>query len=251
MKKTVALLLLCSPLANAQQPEVVSAYVTGDYVRAVELAEAADTADDLAFAARAVLAEAISVDAQNPAPDALQLAERLSRDALVLDNFHSEAKIQLAISLSLMARPMTLRQARRSGYGEASRDLAKEVLVADPSHHLAHGFLAVWHVEVIRRGGRFGAMIMGASINTAREHYEAANETDPDNASIHWQWARALASINPKRYEDEINMALDHAAVAISDDALETVMQARAARLHALMQAGAFEDAEAMAKMLL
>ena len=251
MKKTVALLLLCTPLANAQQPEVVSAYVAGDYMRAVDLAEAANTADDLAFAARAVLAKAISADASNPASEALQLAERLSREALVLDSSHTEAKLQLAISLSLMARPMSLRQARRSGYGEASRDLAEDVLADDPAHHLAHGFLAVWHAEVVRRGGRIGAMIMNASVKDAREHYQMANITDPDNASIHWQWARALASINPKKYEDEINAALNLAAVAELDDALEGVMQSRAAALSALMQAGAFDEAETMAKTLL
>lgn len=251
MKKIVALLLLCSPLATAQQPEVVSAYVAGDYARAVELAEASYTAGDLALAARSVLAEAISTDEKNPDPEALIEAEVLARAALAQDEANLEAKIQLAISLSLRARPMSLGAARRSGYGDVSKALAEDVLEVEPGHHLAHGFLAVWNAEVVRRGGRIGARIMGASVKRGRRHYAAANEADADNASIHWQWARALASINARKYRNEISVSLSLALAAEVDDALEGVMQERAGRLNHLMNAGAYKEAETLATALL
>lgn len=251
MKKIVALLLIASPMAEAQQPEAVDAYIEGDYSRVVTLAETSETTDDLALAAQSVLAEAISADEENPDPNALSEAERLARAALARDPGNLEAKVQLAIALSLKARPMSLGDARRSGYGELSKDLAEEVLAVEPNHHLANGFMAVWNAEVVRRGGSFGALIMGAGLKNGQQYYLTASRVDPDNASIHWQWARALASINPKKYRDEINGSLSLALNAHVDDALEGVMQDRARRLVTLMDAEDFDEAEALSQRLL
>lgn len=251
MKKIVALFLIASSVAQAQQPDAVAAYVAGEYHHVVALAEVSGTAGDLALAAQSVLADAISTDEENPAPAALAEAEGLAREALALDGGNLDARIQLAIALSLKARPMSLGDARRSGYGEISKDLAEEVLAVEPNHHLANGFLAVWNAEVVRRGGRLGALIMGAGLKRGQEHYLIASRTEPGNASIHWQWARALASINPRKHRDEINGSLALALNAHVDDALENVMQARAARLAALMDAENFDEAEALSRRLL
>lgn len=230
-----ALVLLALPRpAAAQGQDALQAYSTGNYDKALAAAAAAGNADSDAFSARVLLAKALSSE-QGLSSDLLSKALAEANAALSLEPDHVEARMQKAIALSLMARLMDNAEARKSGFGGEARDLAEGVLTADPENAYAHAFLAVWHVEVLRRGGTLGAMVMGASLRDARRHYEAASASAPDDASIHWQWARALAALDAKKYRPEIEAALAAARAAHTDDALEAVMQARAAELAGLL----------------
>ena len=251
MLRVLALLILFSATAVAQHEEAVSAYVAGDYNRVVTLTQTSEQAADLALSARAVLAEAMSTEMGEPALSTLKQAEALAREAIMLDERYAEARVQLAISLSLQARPMSNRQAMRSGLGQQSRDIAREILADDPNNIYAHGLLAVWNMEVLRRGGRIGARLMGASRKSARQHYADAAAIAPDDGSLHWQWARVLAATNARKYASEINSALNASVAAQTNDALEEVMQGRAARLKAAMDADDFVAAKALALELL
>ena len=44
---------------------------------------------------------------------------------------------------------MTVGEARKTGWGDEARDLAEAVLDDEPDNFYAHGFLSVWHVEVV------------------------------------------------------------------------------------------------------
>jgi len=95
-----------------------------------------------------------------------------------------------------------------AGYGERGKKLAEEVLKSDPRNFYAHGFLAVWNIEVERRGGSMGAWMMGrASITPAS--IEAARQLAPDDVGVHWQYARALAALDLKRFQGEVKSALN------------------------------------------
>ncbi|MEM7328856.1 MAG: hypothetical protein AAF437_08970 [Pseudomonadota bacterium] len=219
--------LSCISAAAAEEAHLI-AFTEGRYAEAASVVETSHAPDALAFAARSLLAEAISDEAFNVSPVLIEQAEQLSREALIEAPDHIEARLQLAIALSLKARPMTTRDARRAGYGDDAKRLADSVLEDDPTNTYAHGFLSVWHIEVRRRGGAIGASIMGASIRTAREHYQAAIRLSPDDASVHWQYARALASLNAKKYRREIESALAQALDCGAETRLEQVMQTRA-----------------------
>ena len=251
MIRFFVLLFLMAPLAHAQQKEAVSAYIIGDYGTAAEIAEASGQADDLAFAAQSVLAQAMSVETGQPAQSALERAEVLARKALAVNESHVDARLQLAISLSLQARPMSNRQVRRSGIGQTAKQLADDILAEDGANVFANGLLAVWNVEVLRRGGRIGGRIMGASIQAGRQHYETGVMASPDDGSLHWQWARVLAATNPRKYRSEIDAALAASIAATTDDALEGVMQARAMRLQALLATATQREIKAVAKEML
>jgi tetratricopeptide (TPR) repeat protein len=240
---------LLSP-AYAQGKDAVAAYVAGDYQRALaDIANAPD-ADSRAFAARVVLAEAICSDGQPPAA-LLDTALDEADAALARQPRHIEGRLQRAIALSLMVRPMSAGEARRSGLGSEARDLAEAVLADDPGNLYAHGFLAVWNVEVVRRGGPIGAMIMGASLDKARDHYHAATQIAPEDAAIRWQWARALAALNAKKYRRDIDAALDAAIAAPVSSDLERVMQARAVKLKQVLETDGPRAAEGMAREML
>jgi hypothetical protein len=228
MRWTIAILLALTPAALAEDEAHLIAFTEGRYADAAALAQQTESPDHLAFAARSLLAEAMSAPDFVPPAGLLDRAEALARAALDTEPDHIEARLQLAIALSLKARPLSTREAMRTGYGEDARTLVEGVLEDDPHNPFAHGFLAVWHVEVRRRGGTIGASILGASVKKGRRHYQAAIEASPGDASIHWQYARALASLNAKKYRGEIETTLQAALDCRTDSTLEDVMRGRA-----------------------
>jgi hypothetical protein len=235
---------------QAQSQAALDAFTAGQYDAAFADAAADRSPDSCAFGARTLLAKAISGDTQPPEP-LLMAALGEANSALAAQPGHVEGRLQKAIALSLLARPMSLKDARESGYGEQARQLAEAVLADDPQNAYAHGFMAVWHVEVMHRGGLIGAMIMGASMDSAEAHYAAAMRASPGDASLHWQYARALAALNAWRYRKQIDDALDAALAAPVDSALERLMQARARTLAAAIATGKRRDVEALAQTML
>jgi len=245
-----ALLAAAWAPAGAQESAAVQAYEAGFYVDAAEQAEAVGGADNFAFAARALLADAIATNEQ-PTPERLAEARRLAEAALALDDRHVEGRIQLAISLSLTARPMSARAAMRSGLGQQARDIARAVLADDPTNSYANAYMAVWHVEVLRRGGRLGGTVMGASVRQGREHYKTAIASDPSDAALHWQWARVLTALNAKKYREEIDAALAAAQSIPTESAIEREMQNRARTIEIALANRSRDEVEGLAAEML
>lgn len=230
--------------AHPISSELSEKFARGAYMEAALDAETAATADDLAFAARSLLAYCMTGSGQ---PDAaiIDRAERNAEAALKREPGLEEARLQLAIALSLKSRPMDAMAVWSAGYAERGRKLAEEVLKSEPANIYALGFLAIWNIEVEKRGGNMGAWMMGASIDKARDYYAAAANLAPDDIGLHWQYARALTSLDAKKYSNEAMNALKRAAAANADDHLERVMQQRAADL-----AAALKDDRAAAQKL-
>lgn len=216
-------------------PALHLAFDQGLFDEAATEARAIASADAKAFAARSLLAKAMCGDTQ-PDTATLEAAAALAEEAVVLDPIHVEGRLQLAIAKALIVRPLPGRRGMRDG--RAARQLAEAVLETQPDNAYAHGFLAVWHIEVVGRGGRIGAAVMGASIDQAHAHYARAAAILPGDASIHWQYARALATMNPKRFQAEIEVALAAARRSAPTSRVEQVMADRAATLSELMATG-------------
>lgn len=225
----------------------MAAFGDGKYRDAHALALQTPSADHLAFAARSLLAEAVTLSGQTPPQHLLSEAKALAETALERTPNHNEARLQLAIALSLDARSQTPRKVWRSGIGNQARDLAEAVLQDDPKNSYAHGFLAVWHLEVRRRGGAFGASMMGASVKRARTHYQKAAALTPNDAALHWQYGRALTALNATKYSAEIEAALSLSQASSPRTALEALMQMRAQDLRALIRDAGTRHAESYA----
>ena len=231
---TILCIFCLTPVAAADDPALL-AYHRGDFSEAYEIASfGVESADSLAFQARTLLADGIHTGEQ-PDTALLKEAESLAIKVLKLDPEHLEGRIQLAISLSLQARMMSLKEINDSGYGELSKQLAEEVLQRDPDNAWAHGFLAVWHVEARRMGGVLVASMIGASLDDAKEHFEAAMRSASDNTVLRWQYARALMAFNPGRYRDEVYEILESIRVSTPDDALEFAVRDRAYGFQVMM----------------
>ncbi len=206
----------------------------------------AESADSLAQKSRQLLSECL-VKSGCEDETVPQTAEDLARRALILDESHIEARLQLAISISMQARNMSIGKARKEKVAEAMRDFAESVLVDDPDNAWAHGFLAVWHVEVRRRGGVIGAAIMGASLKKAEAHFQAVLRVAPDNLVLRWQYARALAALDAKRHDTEILSQLNIVSTSTCADKIERAVQKRALYLADAIRHQKFADAETFA----
>ena len=225
-----AFALLAAAPAFADIEAAAEAFRAGRYDAAFEQAAAEPGADSHAFRARTLLAKAMCGEGE-PSRTLIDKALAEANAALKAQPGHGEGRLQKAIALSLIIRPMEIGEARRTGYGEESKALAEAVLAEDPANFYAHGFLAVWHVEVERRGGMIGAAMMGASLKTARRHYDEAIRLSPEDIGLRWQWARALAALDAKKYRDDITEALQEATGSVPQSDLDRVMQGRAAEL--------------------
>ncbi len=250
MRRVIALLIMglatCLPAGADTADE---AFLAGQFMEAARKAEASGGADNLAKAARCILADGMvrgTTTAQQ-----LDEAEKLARAALAAEPRHIEGRLQLAITLSMKTRNMSTREAMDSGYGSDAVDLVKSVLEDDPTNSYAHGFMAVWNVEVVRRGGSIGSAIMGASMDNAREHYAAAIQTYPVDPSVHWQYARALAALNARKYGDNVEILLERAITGEANGALAKAMQARANTFLAFVGTHSNREIERMAQSLL
>jgi hypothetical protein len=225
-----AFALLAAAPAFADIEAAAEAFRAGRYDAAFEQAAAEPGADSHAFRARTLLAKAMCGEGE-PSRTLIDKALAEANAALKAQPGHGEGRLQKAIALSLIIRPMKLDDARKTGYGEESKALAEAVLVEEPANVYAHGFLAVWHVEVERRGGMIGAAMMGASLKAARRHYDEAIRLAPEDIGLRWQWARALAALDAKKHLAEIEEALEVAVNTELASDLDRVMQDRAARL--------------------
>lgn len=236
-KRLTRALIVCAAFACAApafaQPtfsDLIARFSSGGYMEAASDAEHIGGADELAFAARCLLATAMTGE-HDPDPAVVDRATRNAEAALKIDPSHEEGQLQLAIALSLKARAMGVIDAWNAGYGQRGKQLATSVLKQDPGNFYAHGFLAVWNIEARRRGGKLAGSLMGANVEDGRRHYHEAARLAPDDIGVHWQWARALTALDAKRYGAEAADALARAVAARADDHIDEVMQARAVKL--------------------
>ncbi|MAP95550.1 MAG: hypothetical protein CMK07_11425 [Ponticaulis sp.] len=246
----LAVVLLSSQLPAHADDLAEQAYAAGAFVEAKTYAEQeVVSADSLAFQARSLLAECLylgHVIDQN-----LTEAEDLSRLALKIDPSHLEARFQLAVAMSLQARSLGIWEIDEQGIPERTNELTDYLLERDPDNAWVHGFMAVWHVEGRRKAGAFLSGFAGISLKDAEMHYQLATQLDPENLVLQWQYGRALAALNAKKYADEIEAIMRMVISREASDALEERVKVRAAELNKYVAAADYQTAEDFAAALL
>ncbi len=233
-------LALSTALAHAEPPgAALGLYAAGDYVAAADLAEQnTQSADSLAFAARALLAACV-VDGNNRDVAAmLGRAERGARAALEIDPRSVEARLQLAIVFGMRGRRASLPEAFALGYAPRGRRLIDEALTLAPDSAEAAALLGAWHLEVIRRGGGTGAITYGARVAEGLAAFERARELAPDNGAIALQYAVALTELDAPGHAQRIGELLNAVLALSPHDALEAYSHGVAARFAAALETG-------------
>lgn len=202
----LAALCACGVAHADPSPEAASAYAKGAFLSAAEIGERKGDADDLALAARALLAEALIGDA--PDADLVGQAIDCADRALKEDAGSVEARLQLAVALGMKGRRAGLGEALAHGYAQKGRRLISEALARDPNEPWAYALLGGWNLEVVRRGGPAGAALFGAGLSSGRKAFEKALELAPDDGAIAYQYALALLELDGVKYRNDADALL-------------------------------------------
>ena len=185
-----ALLLIATPAAAADN--LFSLYAGGRYDDAIRAGAAAGTADGLAIAARAALADA----AMRPQPclDCLKRAEDFARRAVVTDPDQADGHVWLAAALGLEGRIVGLVRARLANSPAEAKTELDAALKDDPANPYALAALGGWHIEIVRMGGDFLARrVFGAEETLGLALFDRAVKLAPGNVAVHYQIALSLA----------------------------------------------------------
>lgn len=143
-------------------------YESGQYREAIELGESnleeksSTRAEDLVLAARSRLALIDLGRSENHKTDA-RAALADAEKAMKLDPNNAEAHLMKVAALGILARGMSKMKSFRKGIAGKSRKHIEAALTLDPQSAWARAMLGMWHLEIIRRGGKFGARVTGAN----------------------------------------------------------------------------------------
>jgi len=229
----LALVLAGAPADNA----LFALYAEGHYPDAMRRGEESHTAQGLAIAARAALADAM----MRPAPclACLQRGEEDARRAVALDARLSDAHVWLAASLGYQARILgVVRTGLTDSPAQAKAEL-DQALALDPSNPYALAALGGWHAELVRAGGEFLAgKIYDASMEKSLALFDRAERAAPHNVAVHYQIALALGGSDKISYHARIESELQAAIEGPPQTVYEKFVAGRAQELLTLMKRG-------------
>ncbi len=233
---SILLLFLAAPARADDLAAARADYAAGRYQAAAEAGEALGDLDGLLLASQALMADCIS----GTSPDrraAIERAMRHSTAALRKEPSSVRARLQLALGLGLKGRRAGLMEAARHRYAQRGRTLIEEALALDPNDAWAHALLGGWHLEVVRRGGRAGASLMGASVAKGSAAFDKALALGGPDPVVGLLYAVALLELDPKSNAEKAARVLAAAAAAQPADAFEAQMRDEARRLAAVLAA--------------
>ncbi|HWF65116.1 MAG TPA: hypothetical protein VN685_10935 [Rhizomicrobium sp.] len=241
-----ALLALVMAAAPPDSGALFTLYAQGHYQEAMRRGEESHNADDLAIAARAALADAMT--RPEPCLSCLKRAEEDARRAIALDAHLAEAHVWLATSLGYEARLQGVVHAGWNNSPAQAKAQLDAALAADPANPYALAALGGWNAELVRVGGAFLAgKVYDASLDQALALFDRAGRAAPHNVAVHYQIALSLAGLDQVRYRARIKEELDAAIQGPPQTAYETFVAARAQELLTLLNRG---DADAFASKL-
>ena len=238
----IALVVAGAPANDA----LFALYAEGHYQDAMRRGEESHTAQGLAIAARAALADAMM--RPEPCLTCLQRGEEDARRAIALDTRLSDAHVWLAASLGYQARILgVVRTGLTDSPAKAKAEL-DQAAALDPSNPYALAALGGWHAEVVRVGGEFLAgKIYDASMEKSLALFDRAERAAPRNVAVHYQIALALAGSDAVRYRARIEGELQAAIEGPPQTAYEVFVAGRARELLTLLKRG---DTDAFAAKL-
>lgn len=218
----------------------------GNWRLAADQASRLRDADNLAFAARSLLASALlSPSSRNRSTDITQ-ARQFAEAALITDPMHIEGRLQLATALGLQARSGSPTRAFAAGLPQRVRRILDSVVRDAPSQAWAHALLGGWHLEGLRIGGAPARAMLGVNLSAGKVAFARSIRLDPTIAATPFYFAASLLALNPTN-ASEARALLVRAQTAPPRDAFQAEVKARATALIDALDARGPEAAAAMA----
>jgi hypothetical protein len=232
-----ALLALAVAGAPLDSSALFALYAQGHYQEAMRHGEDSHTAEGLAIAARAALADAMT--RPEPCLPCLERAEEDARRAIALDGRVADGHVWLATALGYEARIQGVAHASWNNSAGQAKEQLDAALAADPNNPYALAALGGWHVELVRVGGAFLAgKVYDASLDKGMALFDRAAHAAPHNVAVHYQIALSLAGLDTANYRTRIENELTVAIQGPPQTAYEKFVAARAQELLNLMKRG-------------
>jgi hypothetical protein len=252
MKVCVAALSLL--IAGAAQagvpPKAEAAYTAGAFIDAATFAEADGSAEALAFAARARIADAIMRDGPYCEP-CLRSAETIAQTAIDRDPKLAEGYIQYAIALGFRGRLIPLMEARTERLPEKGRAAIDKALELAPHSPWALAARGAWNLEIVDRAGPVLADVTyGAGRTSGLQDFREALARDPSNLLLHFHFALTILALDLDDFRAEAAVALTAAERDSRADALSQFTRKRARELSVLLKTGTDKEISARVREL-
>lgn len=229
-------------------PKAESAYNAGKFIDAATFAEADGSAEALAFAARARIADAIMRDGPFCEP-CLKSAEVIAQTAIDRDPKHAEGYIQFALALGFRGRLIPLFEAKEEQLPEKGRAAIDKALELAP--HNAWGLAArgAWNLEIVHRAGPVLADVTyGAGRTRGLKDFRDALANDPKNLLLHFHFALTILALDVDDFRAEAAAALAAGEEDPRTDALNRFTRKRARELSALLDTGSNKEIRALVR---
>lgn len=234
--------------AHASVPsEALNAFHAGQFTKSAQIAEAEASAPSLAFAARALIAEAITRSGGFCLP-CLSEAEALAQQAIALDARNVEGHLQRAIAMGFRGRVIGVVQARSEDLPEKAHDSLTTALELDPHSAWAQASLGAWNLEIVHHAGPvLAAISYGATKSRGLSLYREALAQNSSNVVLHVHFALTILALDQESFHDEAQTALAAALSVPTRDSLALHSQNQARDLQRALQS---EDPEALASLV-
>ncbi len=249
--RPVLLFALCvvlwSQVAQAGIPQrAQQAYDDGRFILAATLSEAEGSAEALAFAARARIADAVTRD-NDVCADCLSHAEQTAEAAIKLDGKVAEGYVQFAIAIGFRGRLVSTMEAQSESMAERGRAAIDKALELDPGNLWARASSGGWHLEIVHRAGPIlAAILYGAHEEDGLKAFREALAADPANLIVHYHFSLSILALDVTRFRAEAAKALDDGDKDRRRDALTHLMRVRADKLRELLKTGSDDEISAL-----
>jgi hypothetical protein len=207
------------------------AYRAGRWLAVADAISDPQDPDQLAFAARSLLAGAVLDNRHPNRASHVGRARALALSAIKIAPSHVEGRLQLATALGLQTRMMSPARAFASGLPNQIRRILEAVVQDAPREAWAFALTGGWHLEALRIGGVSAQTMIGASLRKGKAAFARAMELDGTEPAVPFYYAAALIAINPAAHAQEARTLVRRVEPMTGEDAFQSEIKARAQKL--------------------
>ncbi len=164
---------------------------------------------DASSAVRALLIDTIASPDKAARGRLIAEAEARARVMLAQTPDDVPARLLLALAIGLKARRAKPLEAFRAGWAQEGKALIESAAHDAPDNAWAQALLGGWHLEVLRRGGPAGGVLLGARESVGLAAFAHARALAPHDGAIALHYAAALLGYAPQRFAKEAASLLD------------------------------------------
>ncbi len=233
--------------ANVINTGALNDFSLGNWRHAADQASRIRDPDNLAFAARSLLASALLSPSSRNRNASVAQARQYAEAALIMTPNHIEGRLQLATALGLQARAASPARAFAAGLPQRVKRLLDSVSHDDPNQAWTFALLGGWHLEGFRIGGAAAKALLGVDLQLGRNAFGRAMRMDSAEAATPFYFAASLLALNPTANAAEARNLLMLAKNTPQQDAFQAEVKLRATALIAAIDTKGPEFAATMA----